>query len=145
MKEVSLGDIINADATPGKLALPTLARATLLFGSKDSRKERDDPRATCRTAGEDLKALLIRRDGAGLSDFRYGMSAVRALQDLLLPPPYHAYACSGDMLLEEIKAAYSYFNGSTSEVLAVERARVLRAHSVHDNLKPLLPRGDEHA
>ena len=138
LHRTSLLDLLPSDpVSPG--SCPALSRATLLAGSKDTRAERDDDTSTIRVVMERVSATLLRSlqltsaSASGLARAFYTM-----MDQLHLPPAFLEVSATAWHACEEFVSAFTYAHGTSTEVVAVEKARVLRAGRTHAQLKPIL-------
>ena len=140
LQDTSLGQLlrVTGDDCYG-LGTLTLARATWLCASKDTRVERDDPVSMLRKVAERVSALALRvmrqtsATRSSLAD-----EFVRILQTLHLPRPFARLHSTPFEILGELNDAYSYSFGNNLEGRAVEQRHILRAPRVYAGLKQLL-------
>jgi len=122
-------------------ACSPLARATLLAGSKDTRAERSDDAAPIRIVMEIVLALLLRhlrRDAA--SDAGLARAFCTLVDQLHLPAAFSQLSVTTWHACDEFQAAFTHSHGTTVEVVAVEKPRLLRAPRVYEHLRHVLSR-----
>ena len=138
----SIGTLVELESTINpSTGLLSLARATVVAGSKDTRAERDDETSPVRLGAERLKSLALRAmhrataSGPGLA-----RQFCALMGRLHLPKVFASTVTSRLHATDELEAAYDYAHGTASEAREIERARILRAGGVHANLQPVLDR-----
>ena len=121
------------------LECATLARATVLAGTRSSKEVRDNPASELRRVAEELRALVLRhKHMEECSDEGIATTYVQLLANLHLPACFARLHLDPMDALEELKAAFAFAHGSEADIYAVEKDRIKLADRVYVNLQPVL-------
>jgi hypothetical protein len=143
LEKVSIGSLLSASdgLSNSSYGAGALARATLLFGWKDTNAVRGDEDSDVRVVSDRIQRLCRRRmhDPSGdPTDGALARELCMLMSDPQLPLAFSNMRVSPLQACGELETAYNYWNADSAACRAIEAARFLGVPKEFTHLRPII-------